>query len=428
MVLALTCLGEGILGGISVLMGLRQPLESCHHQCFKALCGSFVVSQRFSFGASGWFFEAPTLYYFFFYHAFSPHRLHLGLVMGVVKGSLLHLVISRMQVVTRVKKSGLHRSFWFQCIQRRGDGKDCAPLLPKERGVRRVYLAILFLALGLGDCLHWGRLEAGGISVSLATTTSKTRGGCRSPFLSSFVLCDSCRVPLSWRKTAGGDTVAWVGFELLHRSSQGGITLRRAEWFIRWSKMSQLQSSSVRRGCVGVRPSPPRTALPFQDLAPTRLNTHSPTVRLVHPQEPCSSALPVSAPLVRCTGFSLRPHRLVKMLRQAVNAQRCGRMVLCDKRSSGVDVSRSQFGAAHRTRVVIQTTWTDNGEIWSRIEQAHHDATPSLSSTCEAIYIRAQIYLRCDPMTMHSRFSGTSTSTICSTVRLHGWTMRGAVE
>ena len=36
-----------MLVGINVLM----VLESCHHQCLKALCGGFGLSQRFSFGA-----------------------------------------------------------------------------------------------------------------------------------------------------------------------------------------------------------------------------------------------------------------------------------------------------------------------------------------------------------------------------------------
>ena len=40
-----------------------RPLESCHHQCFKAVCGGFGLSQGFSIGASGWHTEAPTLYY-----------------------------------------------------------------------------------------------------------------------------------------------------------------------------------------------------------------------------------------------------------------------------------------------------------------------------------------------------------------------------
>ena len=42
-------------------------------------------------------------------------------------------------------------TFRIEGIQRRGDGKDCAPLPPSERGVRWADLAIFFLALGLGD-------------------------------------------------------------------------------------------------------------------------------------------------------------------------------------------------------------------------------------------------------------------------------------
>ena len=45
-------------------------------------------------------------------------------------------------------------SFRILGIQRRGDGKDCAPLSSKEWGVRWASLAIFFLALGLGDFLH----------------------------------------------------------------------------------------------------------------------------------------------------------------------------------------------------------------------------------------------------------------------------------
>ena len=42
-------------------------------------------------------------------------------------------------------------SFRILGIQSRGDGKDCAPLPPKERGVRWACLAIFFLDLGLGE-------------------------------------------------------------------------------------------------------------------------------------------------------------------------------------------------------------------------------------------------------------------------------------
>ena len=55
--------------------------------------------------------------------------------MVVVKSSLLPLVIYQMQVVMWVKGSSLprrhvqvylHTVFWIRCIQRRGDGKNCA--------------------------------------------------------------------------------------------------------------------------------------------------------------------------------------------------------------------------------------------------------------------------------------------------------------
>ena len=96
----------------------------------------------------------------FFYHAVPPLVFTQGWKMEVVKDNLLLLVISWMLVVLRVKGSGLPRrlvqahllmSIRIQGTQRRGDGKDCAPLLPKERRVRWACLAIFFLALGLGE-------------------------------------------------------------------------------------------------------------------------------------------------------------------------------------------------------------------------------------------------------------------------------------
>ena len=58
----------------------------------------------------------------------------------------------------------------------------------------------------------------------------------RSALIVFFVLCAVSGVPLSWNKTAGGDVVSWVGFELLHRSCKVGLTSRRAEWFVRWTR------------------------------------------------------------------------------------------------------------------------------------------------------------------------------------------------
>ena len=78
----------------------------------------------------------------------------------MVMVNLLLLVISRMLVVLWEKGFGLPErhvqvlflmSIRIQGTQRRGDGKDCAPLPPMEREVRWASLAIFFLALGLGE-------------------------------------------------------------------------------------------------------------------------------------------------------------------------------------------------------------------------------------------------------------------------------------
>ena len=60
--------------------------------------------------------------------------------------------------------------------------------------------------------------------------------GYRAALVVFLVLCSSIGVPLSWAKTAGGDTVTWVGFELLHQSRHLGVSQRRAEWFVKWAR------------------------------------------------------------------------------------------------------------------------------------------------------------------------------------------------
>ena len=90
-----------------------------------------------------------------------PHGLYLGLFLGLVKGILLLLIISRILVVLWVKGSGLPRRlvqahflmlFRTQILgtQRRGDGKDCAPLPPKERGREVGVPRNLFPRFGVG--------------------------------------------------------------------------------------------------------------------------------------------------------------------------------------------------------------------------------------------------------------------------------------
>ena len=84
-----------------------------------------------------------------------PLGLYLGLVLEKVKGMVLLLVIPQILVVIVVKGSvqeQLLMSFRIQILstQRRGDGKDCAPFPPKERGGEVGVPRNLFPRLGVG--------------------------------------------------------------------------------------------------------------------------------------------------------------------------------------------------------------------------------------------------------------------------------------
>ena len=95
-----------------------RPLESCHHQCLKAVCGVLGYPE----GAAAELLDAPlnsdTA------PLFLPRVFTLGLYLGlgivVVNGRLLLLIIL----------VHLLMSFRIQGIQRRGDAKYCASLRP----------------------------------------------------------------------------------------------------------------------------------------------------------------------------------------------------------------------------------------------------------------------------------------------------------
>ena len=80
-----------------------------------------------------------------------------------------------------------------------------------------------------GDSAHtWHMLVAD--DYHLDAGRGGRRGGnlSKRTSLSFFILCETCEVPLAWNKTAGGETVTWVGFELLHRSRQLGIITKQS--------------------------------------------------------------------------------------------------------------------------------------------------------------------------------------------------------
>ena len=49
----------------------------------------------------------------------------------------------------------------------------------------------------------------------------------RFALMTFFIICSIVGVPLSWNTTSVGETVTWVGFELLHRTRQLGISQRK---------------------------------------------------------------------------------------------------------------------------------------------------------------------------------------------------------
>ena len=81
-----------------------RPLESCHHQCLKAVCEVLGYPRGSALELLDGTLKlrhCTTLFTMRF-----PHGLYLELEVGVVKGSLLLLLIFQMKAVTLVKGSG----------------------------------------------------------------------------------------------------------------------------------------------------------------------------------------------------------------------------------------------------------------------------------------------------------------------------------
>ena len=109
------------------------------------------------------------------------------------------------------------------------------------------------------------------------------------------LLVSSCSrvgtISLSWSRTAGGDTIVWVGFELLHRSHQLGLPQRRTEWFISWT--AELASSRIvhmasfkeglgRITCTGVRTAFVRAALQVSGIPSKNCGSTNPATCLFY--------------------------------------------------------------------------------------------------------------------------------------------------
>ena len=91
----------------------------------------------------------------------------------------------------------------------------------------------------------------------------------------------------------GGDTLVWVGFEILLRSHSVGISSRRAEWFVRWAEkvassttihMASFQEGLGRIMFVAGALEHERQ-VPHD--APAKRGPSCPPVRVFHTQIPC---------------------------------------------------------------------------------------------------------------------------------------------
>ena len=115
---------------------------------------------------------------------------------------------------------------------------------------------------------------------------------CRFALFAFFLLCNTCGVPLSWNKTAGGETVVWVGFELLHSTHHLGISQRRAEWFTKWAREvadsdqvhigrfeGRPRAHHVCRGGARAREAFPRTPVSIHVAPPPILSAQSSALR-----------------------------------------------------------------------------------------------------------------------------------------------------
>ena len=116
-----------------------RPSESCHHQCLKAVCGVLGYPKGSALELLDGTLKLR--------HCTEVFTMRLPpwplprVGCGGGKRQFVTLVILLMKEVTMANGSGLPgshvqvhllMSFRIQGIQLRGDGKDCAPLPPKE--------------------------------------------------------------------------------------------------------------------------------------------------------------------------------------------------------------------------------------------------------------------------------------------------------
>ena len=142
-----------------------RPLESCHHLCLSAICGILGYPR----GSAAELLDGVlklrccTTPFSNRFPTWSLHPVGNGRIRSLVVATSSadgngSNVGKRVRLTRKTRFSVMPVSIPDQG-QRRGDGKDCAPLPPKEWEDRSANLAIFFLDLELGEFCNWGRLE-----------------------------------------------------------------------------------------------------------------------------------------------------------------------------------------------------------------------------------------------------------------------------
>ena len=148
----------------------------------------------------------------------------------------------------------------------------------------------------------------------------------RTGLITFFVICSLLGVPLSWEKTSGGDTLTWVGFELLHKSGGLGIFSAQVRMVCRWCQETakaetintsffeeRVRTNNLRGGSTRTRQSILEPALKIPCLAADRKCTSSSKsrslcseLRSFHPEVPCIGGCEVQT--FRLCGRAERQH------------------------------------------------------------------------------------------------------------------------
>ena len=158
-------------------------------------------------------------------------------------------------------------------------------------------------ALGwLTQCLASDRAETWHMIVADDFHLGAGRMHYRLALMMFFIVCSVVGAPFSWHKTRGGDSVVWVGFELLHRTRHLAARSTKVSKVGARDGFGIHPHGKVRGGtwqdnvcCLspGAGTPLPRTIVQVHGPPPTTIDEKSPCLRHFHPALPRGPSGPV---------------------------------------------------------------------------------------------------------------------------------------